>query len=185
MRYKRRLIMGAIVLTSAGTELGVFGSATVAIATPPPVTYTACVSTIGGVLYKVTTNGMPKCLDKDQSITWNSTGLQGPIGPAGPTLPGTIYGAQELVGSLDPTNPDQTGYIEDCPTGQVAIAGSAWFLASGGGDAVQPLVAQIAETNQFMNSLVIHISQYAGTAGVISWNITCAYVAGVADVPQG
>jgi hypothetical protein len=166
------------------------GGAAVAVADtgPSPTTYVGCLGA-AGVLYnfKVNPTTTPKCLPHDQAASWNSTGAQGPegpAGPAGPTLSGTVYGAQEWVGSLNPTaNPDQGLYVEACPNGQLAIAASAWFVGSGSGGVPVPLLAQIAETNQFTNNAEIYVSQYAGTQGLVSWNITCAYVSGVADAP--
>ena len=141
----------------------------------------------------------PKCLGHDQTASWNSTGPQGPAGetgpagptgasgpqgPAGPDLKGTVYGAQEWVGSAQLT-PGEGLMVEHCPSGQVAIAGSAWFYPSGGalGGVPQPLVAQIAETNAFTDNAEIYAGQYAGVSGTVSWNLTCAYVSGVADAP--
>jgi hypothetical protein len=102
-------------------------------------------------------------------------GEQGPQGPSGSAHTGTIYGATQNVGSFDPVA-GQADFYEYCPTGQVAISGSARYLDSGGPGPF-PLVAQIAETGSFSNAMEIYSDPYADTfadpGGSINYQIAC------------
>jgi uncharacterized protein YjbI with pentapeptide repeats len=80
MTLKQRFIAGAVALALAGSGLT---GADVAIATTPSPTYTACVSSVGGILYNVTTNGTPTCDGRNKTITWDQTGPQGLPGANG------------------------------------------------------------------------------------------------------
>lgn len=78
MKLRSHLFITAVAIGLIGGGLTATG---IAIATTPSPTYTACVSTLGGIVYNVTTNGTPTCAGRDKTITWNQTGPQG--------LPGT------------------------------------------------------------------------------------------------
>lgn len=76
-----RYLLSATIAVPALLAGGLLGSG-IAIATESnSVTYSACLSTLGGALYNVTSQGTPHCLGKDKVITWNQAGPQG--------LPGT------------------------------------------------------------------------------------------------
>ena len=161
--------------------------------------YVGCIG-VAGVLYNVQASpaSAPKCFGHDQTASWNSTGPQGPAGepgpagptgasgpqgPAGPDLKGTVYGAQEWVGSAQLT-PGQGLMVEHCPSGQVGIAGSAWLYPSARARAAYPSRWLLRSRRQmFTDNAEIYAGQYAGVSGTVGWNLTCAYVSGVVHAP--
>lgn len=85
-----RYLLSATIAVPALLAGGLLGSG-IAIATESnSVTYSACLSTLGGALYNVTSQGTPHCLGKDKVITWNQTGPQGPQGPTGASTNGVF-----------------------------------------------------------------------------------------------
>ena len=82
-------VVAALAISAGATSVMTAGANT----NTPTVTYYACVSTVGGVPYNIQTTGVPKCLGKDQSISWNQTGpagapgTNGTNGPMAPTAP--------------------------------------------------------------------------------------------------
>ncbi len=125
MLSKRRILIGSLAFGAGGVGLGAITTVGVALATTTPATYTACVTTIGGALYNVTTNGTPKCLGKDQTITWNQqgpAGATGSVGAAGPVGPAGPVGATGSVGAAGPVGPAG-------PVGATGAAGPEWVVS--------------------------------------------------------
>jgi tail collar domain/collagen triple helix repeat protein len=102
LTLSRRLIVGVAAAAIIGGGLAATG---VALAAPATTSFAACVSQVGGVLYNVTTNGTPKCVAKDKTITWSQTGPTGPAGPAGPQ---GAAGAPGATGPQGAAGPDGT-----------------------------------------------------------------------------
>jgi hypothetical protein len=124
IRSTRRVLLGgtaALGLLAGGTATAAFAATSSAPA--PATSYSACVSAVGGVPYDVTTNGTPKCLAKDHTITFNQTGPAGAAGlagvagttgakgdtgasgPAGTTGPAGATGATGPAGATGATGP--------------------------------------------------------------------------------
>jgi hypothetical protein len=109
-RSTRRVLLGSTAvfgLLAGGTATAAFA----ATSSAPAPSYTACVATLGGVLYNVTTNGTPKCLAKDHTITFNqtgpagATGLTGAAGAAGTAGTAGAKGATGATGAAGATGP--------------------------------------------------------------------------------
>ena len=93
MNLNNHLSLTAVVVAGAVAGVGaIVGTATAAT---NPVTYAACESSFGGILYHVTANGTPYCFRRDRTISW---GEQGP-----PGLPGT-NGSTVLNGTGAPAS---------------------------------------------------------------------------------
>jgi hypothetical protein len=123
MKVTRRFTIGAVAAVLVGSGLAATGIVAVATATPSP-TYTACLTTLGGALYNVTTNGTPKCLGKDKTITWSQTGPQGAAG---------ANGASVVTSTGVPSGMCTTGNTDiDVANGDVyTCAASAWGSSVG------------------------------------------------------
>lgn len=93
---RRHLVVGGIV---AALAFGGLIAAGVAAATVTPNTYSACLSSVGGIPYNVTVNGTPKCLGKDKVINWNQTGPAGTSGSNGTNGTNGTNGASFLTSS--------------------------------------------------------------------------------------
>ena len=99
-----------------------------------PVVYTGCLSKESGTLYYVQQGTAPlrPCRDrdrgreKDQQISWNMVGPQGPIGLTGPQGPQGPTGAQGPQGPVGPAGPAG-------PAGAEEGTQTPFYLASSGG----------------------------------------------------
>jgi hypothetical protein len=115
---KSRIVACALALIGSGIVV-----ATAAGSSTPAVTYYACLSKVGGVLYNVNTTAAPKCILKDTDVSWNqvgptgATGATGSPGPAGATGSPGPAGA---TGSPGPTGPAGTNVAagQSCPAGE-------------------------------------------------------------------
>jgi hypothetical protein len=126
----------AFVLVGSGLIL-----ATAAGSSPTPVTYYACLSKVGGVLYNVNSAAAPKCVLKDTSVSWSQvgpTGATGPIGVTGPTGATGSSGPAGATGQIGPagaTGPTgatgASGQIG--PTGATGPTGAGFDFATASG----------------------------------------------------
>ncbi len=131
-----------------------------------------CYSTANRALSVINYPKVSTCPTGTKSLNW-SQGVSS----------GSIYGAQVWVGDFQPTGPSDGTHLASCPAGQVVVAASAWLVANTvSGGAPQPLVAQIAYSNQFENRAEIYAGQYASDfsdpSARISWNLTCGNIGG-------
>ena len=76
----RRLLFTALALALTFSA----GSVLVASGADPGLTYYGCMTSKGGTLYNVNTNGTVSCKSGDTPVSWNQEGPQGLQGPAGP-----------------------------------------------------------------------------------------------------
>ena len=170
MESKGRVVIGALVAALCGVGLGVGTTIAVAVATTTPATYTACVTTVGGALYNVTTNGTPKCLGKDKTITWDQqgpAGLQGATGPAGAT------GAEGPAGPAGPAG--ATG-----PAGPAGPAGATGAQGATGPSDLAALQGSPCTFNGNPSTLSVSTNS---TTGVVT--LTCAPVVEVSATVTG
>ncbi len=114
LRAKRTLMtLGAAAIIALAFTAG---SVLTALGVPPPVTYSACVTSPipglppsisslipHGTLYNLTSNGTPTCRGADQVISWNEQGPIGPQGDTGPSGPTGPTGSQGIQGPSGPT----------------------------------------------------------------------------------
>ena len=95
---KLRIVACACALVGGGIVI-----ATEAGSSPLPVTYYACLGSVGGVLYNVNTTAAPKCLGKDKDVSWSQVGPTGTPGTPGTTGASGATGATGATGSAGPS----------------------------------------------------------------------------------
>jgi len=94
-RHKYALSAAALVV--AGTMI------TQASIPAPNGVISGCYMKSGGSLRVIDSNG--KCGSNETSLSFNQTGIQGPIGPLGPAGPQGVAGPAGPVGPIGPAGP--------------------------------------------------------------------------------
>jgi hypothetical protein len=177
MSTRRFRWFAAAGLSAAVFAVGGAGATALADTGTGSTTYEGCIG-LGGVLYNVQGNpaSTPKCLGRDQSASWNSTGpggaqgAQGPAGPAGPSGPAGAQGPAGPAGAPGDGVVSNYVYVDqyaDIPAGQAETVQAQCPVADapvGGGyyiGATVPLPpVEIGYTAPYQNAYVGSSPEY-------------------------
>ncbi|MFI6495234.1 hypothetical protein [Streptomyces sp. NPDC050564] len=113
--------MGAIAAAALGVTAGMLGGVAHADIPGADGVYTGCSIRSTGALRVIDFEAGQRCRSTELTITWNQTGLAGPVGPAGPA--GTVN-TTKVFGQVTEAPAGGAGRSTAvCPAGQKVIGG--------------------------------------------------------------